>query len=124
MKESGSVTESLEISTTEGKMWRRDITGELNDIIYRYQMSFISRTEILTRINALLFFSCFFHWTNSAWKMCGCEGKGDILIIFSSHLSPVKVFIPLVDHSVTPGVACIFSGISTNGGDLSIPTED
>ena len=59
--------------------------------------------------------------------MHDCEAIGDILIISCcvfSYLSPVKVFIPLVNHSVTPGMARIFSGISTNGGNLSIPTED
>ena len=38
IKERDSVTGGLEISNTKGKLWWQDITGELKDTTYRYQM--------------------------------------------------------------------------------------
>lgn len=41
-----------------------------------------------------------------------------------THLSPVKFFVPFVNHSVKPGVAGVFESISADGRDLPFPTED
>lgn len=40
------------------------------------------------------------------------------------HLSSVKLFIPLVDHSITLGIEGILDSVFANSRDLPIPTED
>lgn len=40
------------------------------------------------------------------------------------HLSSVKLFIPLVNHSITLGIEGILDSVFANSRDLSIPAED
>lgn len=48
----------------------------------------------------------------------------DLISSCFPYLPPVKFFIPLINHSVTLGMADIFNCIFANRRDLSIPAED